>query len=88
MRGSEQAKVTTAQSSFWRQFTKNLDWQNRRLNSISELMQTHMEPFSQLSTVFAAGTATETFVWVKNRGNLKLYGYHLQSNTLLLDGGE
>lgn len=40
---------------------------------------------TQYSTTFAAGAATEMFTWIKNGGTLKLYGYHIQSNTLMLD---
>lgn len=37
------------------------------------------------TTAFAIGTATEMFTWVKSNGTLKLYGYHIQSNALILD---
>jgi hypothetical protein len=37
------------------------------------------------STAFATSTATETFIWVKSSGTLKLYGYHIQSNDLILN---
>jgi hypothetical protein len=32
---------------------------------------------------FARGTAVETFTWTKKSGNLKLYGYHVESNALV-----
>jgi len=40
---------------------------------------------TQYSTTFAAGTATEMFIWVKSGGKLKLNGYHVQSNALILN---
>jgi hypothetical protein len=40
---------------------------------------------TQYSTTFAAGTATEMFTWVKSGGTLKLNGYHIQSNALILN---
>lgn len=35
-------------------------------------------------TAFATGSATEMFIWVESSGTLKLYGYHIQSNALIL----
>jgi hypothetical protein len=35
------------------------------------------------NTIFANGSATERFIWVKSGGALKLYGYHIESNALL-----
>ena len=40
---------------------------------------------AQYSTAFAAGAATETFTWMQSGSTLKLYAYHIQSNTLILD---
>lgn len=40
---------------------------------------------AQYSTGFATGNATEMFTWIKSNGTLKLYGYHIQSNALVLD---
>jgi len=40
---------------------------------------------TQYNTMFAAGTATEMFTWVKSGGTLKLNGYHIQSNVLILN---
>jgi hypothetical protein len=40
---------------------------------------------TQYSTAFAAGTATEVFTWMQNGSTLRLYAYHIQSNTLILD---
>jgi len=40
---------------------------------------------TQYSTTFAAGKATEMFTWVKSGGTLKLNGYHIQSNALILN---
>jgi hypothetical protein len=40
---------------------------------------------TQYNTMFAVGTATEMFTWVKSGGTLKLNGYHIQSNALILD---
>lgn len=40
---------------------------------------------TQYSTMFAAGTATEMFTWVKSGGTLKLNGYHIQSKALVLN---
>ena len=40
---------------------------------------------TQYATAFAAGTATETFIWVKSGGMLKLNGYHIESNALILN---
>jgi hypothetical protein len=37
------------------------------------------------STMFAAGQATESFTWVKSDGTLKLDGYHIQSNALIME---
>ena len=36
-------------------------------------------------TSFAAGPASETFIWLKSNGDLKLYNYNIQSKALLLD---
>jgi Protein of unknown function (DUF4019) len=35
-------------------------------------------------TAFTSGSAVETFIWVESSGTLKLYGYHIQSNALIL----
>lgn len=35
-------------------------------------------------TKFAAGDAQEEFVWVKNTDGLKLLGYHINSNALII----
>lgn len=40
---------------------------------------------TQYSTTFAASAATEMFTWVKSGDTLKLNGYHIQSNALILD---
>jgi hypothetical protein len=40
---------------------------------------------TQYSTAFVGGAATETFTWVRGGGTLKLYGYHIQSNALILN---
>lgn len=40
---------------------------------------------TQYSTAFATGTATEMFTWVESSGTLRLYGYHIQSNALILN---
>jgi hypothetical protein len=37
------------------------------------------------TTVFAHGSAAETFTWKKNGSTLKLYGYHIQSDALTLN---
>jgi hypothetical protein len=37
------------------------------------------------NTSFARGPATETFTWKKNGTTLKLYGYNIQSNALIVD---
>jgi hypothetical protein len=38
---------------------------------------------TRYDTIFARGTAGETFTWTKKSGNLKLYGYHVESNALV-----
>jgi hypothetical protein len=38
---------------------------------------------TRYDTTFARGTAVETFTWTKKSGNLKLYGYHVESNALV-----
>jgi hypothetical protein len=40
---------------------------------------------TQYNTTFARGTGVETFIWVKSRGSLKLYGYNIQSNALVMN---
>jgi Protein of unknown function (DUF4019) len=40
---------------------------------------------TRYTTVFTLGTATETFTWIKRGSTLKLYGYNIQSNALILD---
>lgn len=40
---------------------------------------------TQYSTMFDAGSATEIFTWVKSAGTLKLDGYHIQSNALIIE---
>ena len=37
------------------------------------------------NTAFTSGSATETFTWVSGTSTLKLYGYHIQSNALILN---
>jgi hypothetical protein len=37
---------------------------------------------SRYNTKFAAGSAVETFTWIKSGSTLKLYGYNVQSNAL------
>lgn len=34
-------------------------------------------------TTFDKGAATERFIWVTNSGELKLHGYHIESNALI-----
>jgi hypothetical protein len=36
-------------------------------------------------TSFARGTAAETFTWKKNGNGVKLYGYNIQSNALIVN---
>jgi len=40
---------------------------------------------TQYETTFEKGAATETFTWLKTQGTLKLYGYNIQSNALILN---
>ena|ERR1700690_2008967 len=40
---------------------------------------------AQYETTFARGTAVETFTWVKKSGALRLYGYHIESNALVVN---
>jgi hypothetical protein len=40
---------------------------------------------AQYNTAFARGSAVETFTWVKRNGTLKLYGYDIRSNALVVD---
>lgn len=35
-------------------------------------------------TAYEAGSATETFTWIKTGGTIKLYRYNIQSNALIL----
>ena len=37
------------------------------------------------TTSYATGQASETFVWLKKKGELKLYSYNIQSKALMLD---
>ena len=37
------------------------------------------------ATQFTRGRAVETFTWIKRNGVLKLYGYNVQSNALILN---
>lgn len=37
------------------------------------------------TSTFSAGTAEETFTWVKNGTGLKLYGYNIQLNAFILN---
>jgi hypothetical protein len=39
---------------------------------------------TQYNTAFARGTGVETFIWVKTHGSLRLYGYNIQSNALVV----
>jgi hypothetical protein len=40
---------------------------------------------TRYSTAFSRGAATETFTWIKKAGALKLYGYNINSNALILN---
>jgi hypothetical protein len=40
---------------------------------------------AQYNTTFARGSAVETFTWVKRSGTLKLYGYDIRSNALVVN---
>jgi hypothetical protein len=40
---------------------------------------------TQYGSNYAGGQATETFVWLKKNGELKLYNYNIQSKAFLLD---
>jgi hypothetical protein len=40
---------------------------------------------AQYETTFAQGAAVETFTWTRHRGTLKLYGYNIQSNALVVN---
>ena len=40
---------------------------------------------TQYNTKFEKGDATETFTWLKTAGTLKLQGYNIQSNALILN---
>lgn len=39
----------------------------------------------QYNTTFARGSAVETFTWVRAHGALKLYGYDIRSNALVVN---
>ena len=39
---------------------------------------------AQYKTAFDDGSAIETFTWIKSSGVLKLCGYHIQSNALIM----
>jgi hypothetical protein len=40
---------------------------------------------AQYNTVFEHGAAVETFTWLKSNGDLKLRGYYIQSNALVVN---
>src|SRR5439155_11860482 len=40
---------------------------------------------AQYNTTFEHGSAVETFTWIKSNGALKLYGYNIQSNALIVN---
>ncbi len=40
---------------------------------------------AQYNTTFARGTAVETFTWVEKGGTLKLHGYDIHSNALVVN---
>ena len=40
---------------------------------------------TEYKTVFARGSAIETFTWIKKGGTLKLYGYNVQSSVFVTD---
>jgi hypothetical protein len=40
---------------------------------------------TEYKTTFARDSAAETFTWIKRGDGLKLYGYTIQSNSLILN---
>jgi hypothetical protein len=40
---------------------------------------------TQYKTTFARGMANETFTWLRKNGKLKLYGYNIQANALVMN---
>jgi hypothetical protein len=40
---------------------------------------------AQYNTTFAQGSAVETFTWVKKSNSLRLYGYDIRSNALVVN---
>ena len=38
---------------------------------------------TQYNTAFTGGTATETFVWLRDGGSVKLHGYNINSSALI-----